>query len=88
VAAEEALTEEQRRKLEEFLEEEEGAASRHKRWLALFLTAVALTAIDTAITAWAVGLAVPATASSIICAVIAAPALMTLARQRQLPRSA
>jgi TRAP transporter 4TM/12TM fusion protein len=37
-----------------------------------------LTAIYTALIVWVVGLAVPVTASYIICAVIAAPALMTL----------
>ncbi|MEJ7667879.1 MAG: TRAP transporter fused permease subunit [Casimicrobiaceae bacterium] len=37
-----------------------------------------LTAIFTALVVWIVGLAVPVTASYIICAVIAAPALMTL----------
>jgi TRAP transporter 4TM/12TM fusion protein len=39
---------------------------------------LALTAIFTAMIVWVVGLAVPVTASYIICAVIAAPALMTL----------
>jgi TRAP-type uncharacterized transport system fused permease subunit len=37
-----------------------------------------LTAIYTALIVWVVGLAVPVTASYIICAVIAAPALITL----------
>jgi TRAP transporter 4TM/12TM fusion protein len=39
---------------------------------------LALTALYTALIVWIVGLAVPVTASYIICAVIAAPALMTL----------
>ncbi|QJR16611.1 TRAP transporter permease [Usitatibacter palustris] len=39
---------------------------------------LALTAIYTALIVWIVGLAVPVTASYIICAVIAAPALITL----------
>jgi TRAP transporter 4TM/12TM fusion protein len=39
---------------------------------------LALTAVFTAMIVWVVGLAVPVTASYIICAVIAAPALMTL----------
>jgi TRAP transporter 4TM/12TM fusion protein len=39
---------------------------------------LALTAVYTALIVWIVGLAVPVTASYIICAVIAAPALMTL----------
>jgi TRAP transporter 4TM/12TM fusion protein len=39
---------------------------------------LALTALYTALIVWVVGLAVPVTASYIICAVIAAPALMTL----------
>jgi TRAP transporter 4TM/12TM fusion protein len=39
---------------------------------------LALTAIFTAMIVWVVGLAVPVTASYIICAVIAAPALITL----------
>ena len=39
---------------------------------------LALTAIYTALIVWVVGLAVPVTASYIICAVIAAPALMKL----------
>ncbi|APV49553.1 C4-dicarboxylate ABC transporter permease [Betaproteobacteria bacterium GR16-43] len=37
-----ALTDDQRRKVEEFVEEEEGAISRYKGWLATFLTAVAV----------------------------------------------
>ena len=36
------LTEDQRRKVEEFVEEEEGAVSRYRGWLAVFLTAVAV----------------------------------------------
>ena len=36
------LTEEQQRRLEEFVEEEEGAFNRYKGWLAVFLTAVAV----------------------------------------------
>jgi TRAP transporter 4TM/12TM fusion protein len=39
---------------------------------------LALTAVYTALIVWVVGLAVPVTASYIICAVIAAPALITL----------
>ncbi len=39
---------------------------------------LALTALYTALIVWIVGLAVPVTASYIICAVIAAPALITL----------
>ena len=39
---------------------------------------LALTALFTALIVWIVGLAVPVTASYIICAVIAAPAMMTL----------
>ena len=39
---------------------------------------LALTAVYTALIVWIVGLAVPVTASYIICAVIAAPALITL----------
>jgi TRAP-type uncharacterized transport system fused permease subunit len=39
---------------------------------------LALTALYTALTVWIVGLAVPVTASYIICAVITAPALITL----------
>jgi TRAP transporter 4TM/12TM fusion protein len=39
---------------------------------------LALTALYTALIVWIVGLAVPVTASYIICAVIAAPAMMTL----------
>jgi TRAP transporter 4TM/12TM fusion protein len=39
---------------------------------------LALTAVYTALTVWIVGLAVPVTASYIICAVITAPALITL----------
>ena len=39
---------------------------------------LALTALYTALIVWVVGLAVPVTASYIICAVIAAPALITL----------
>jgi TRAP transporter 4TM/12TM fusion protein len=39
---------------------------------------LALTALYTALIVWVVGLAVPVTASYIICAVIAAPAMMTL----------
>ncbi len=39
---------------------------------------LALTALYTALIVWIVGLAVPVTASYIICAVIAAPSLMTL----------
>jgi TRAP transporter 4TM/12TM fusion protein len=36
------LTQEQRARLEEFIEEEEGSFNRYKGWLALFLTAVAV----------------------------------------------
>jgi TRAP transporter 4TM/12TM fusion protein len=42
MSTEDALTIDQRRKLEEFVEEEEGAVSRYKGWLAIFLTAVAV----------------------------------------------
>lgn len=37
-----ALNEEQRHKVEEFIEEEEGSFNRYKGWLAAFLTAVAV----------------------------------------------
>ncbi len=42
MAEPDALTLDQRRKVEEFVEEEEGAVSRYKGWLAVFLTAVAV----------------------------------------------
>ena len=37
-----ALSEEQRARLEQFIEEEEGAFNRYKGWLAIFLTALAV----------------------------------------------
>jgi TRAP-type uncharacterized transport system fused permease subunit len=36
------LSEEQRHKVEEFIEEEEGSFNRYKGWMAAFLTAVAV----------------------------------------------
>ena len=42
MAEQDALTDDQRRKVEEFVEEEEGAFNRYKGWLALFLTATAV----------------------------------------------
>src|SRR5690349_17839858 len=37
-----ALTEDQKHRLEEFIEEEEGALNRYKGWLARFVTAIAV----------------------------------------------
>ncbi|QJR12792.1 hypothetical protein DSM104443_03885 [Usitatibacter rugosus] len=42
MSEQDALTDDQRRKVEEFVEEEEGAVSRYKGWLATFLTVVAV----------------------------------------------
>src|SRR4051812_9232407 len=36
------LTEEQKKRLEEFIEEEEGALNRYKGWLAVVMTALAI----------------------------------------------
>jgi TRAP transporter 4TM/12TM fusion protein len=42
MSEQDALTDDQRRKVEELVEEEEGAVSRFKGWLAIFLTVVAV----------------------------------------------
>ena len=46
--------------------------------LAIYVGSLMLTAVFTALVVWIVGLAVPVTASYIICAVITAPALIKL----------